>query len=146
VRIVGTGVVVAQSSAWALTMAAVQSIIERFFPSQPQETPSKLSAYNAGPLNGIWATAPFLHNGSVPNLKELLLPQERRKNMFCVGIRKFDPSNVGFDTGDGQYCVGASLLNTRLPGNSNHGHSGPEYGTDLTEEERTALIEYLKTL
>jgi len=146
VRIVGTGVVVAQSSAWDLTRVMVQGIIDHFFPSQPQETPSKLSAYKAGPLNGVWATAPFLHNGSVANLKELLLPQERRKKTFCVGSRKFDSNNVGFATGDGRYCVGASLLDTTLPGNSNHGHSGQDYGTDLNEEERQDLLEYLKTL
>ncbi|HEV8717578.1 MAG TPA: di-heme-cytochrome C peroxidase [Candidatus Binatia bacterium] len=112
----------------------------------PRETSPKLSAYKAGPLNGIWATAPFLHNGSVPNLDQLLRPQGDRVKKFCVGSRKFDPQNVGFDPGDGQNCPDASVFDTSLPGNSNHGHSGPAYGTGLNDEERKNLIEYLKTL
>ncbi|WP_346659235.1 hypothetical protein [Bradyrhizobium sp. CW7] len=51
--------------------------------------------YRARPLDGVWATAPYLHNGSVPTLKDMLLPQGRRPNSFCVGSRKFDPVGVG---------------------------------------------------
>ena len=56
--------------------------------------------YKARPLNGIWATAPYLHNGSVPNLQELLLPPEQRSKKFAVGRREFDPQNVGFQTAE----------------------------------------------
>ena len=54
-------------------------------------------SYKARPLDGIWATAPFLHNGSVPSLWELLQPPERRVKTFYVGSRELDPVHVGFD-------------------------------------------------
>lgn len=95
-------------------------------------------SYKARSLNGIWATAPYLHNGSVPNLWELLKPAAQRVSQFRVGSRRFDPVNVGFDTASGEF-----LLDTRLPGNSNAGH---EFGTDLSDEQKWALIEYMKSL
>lgn len=97
-----------------------------------------LKVYKAGPLNGIWATAPYLHNGSVPNLYQLLLPGSQRAKQFKVGSRKFDSLNVGFDTQEGTF-----EFDTALPGNSNAGHS---YGTDLNDEQRWAIVEFLKTL
>jgi hypothetical protein len=100
-----------------------------------------LLAYRARPLNGIWATAPYLHNGSVPNLRELLAPAAQRAKFFYMGNWDFDPVNVGYETSSP--FAGATLLDTRLPGNSNAGH---EFGTDLNDADRTALIEYLKTL
>ena len=105
-------------------------------------------AYRARLLNGVWATAPFLHNGSVPNLYELLSPADRRSAAFQVGSREFDPRRVGFDTAAGRFRFDASL-----PGNSNRGHEfrdGPRgdgvIGPALSEEERWDLIEFLKTL
>jgi len=100
-----------------------------------------LLAYRARPLNGIWATAPYLHNGSVPSLYELLLAPHARSRMFYMGNWEFDPVHVGVRSSSP--FTGASLFDTRLPGNSNAGHT---YGTDLSEEDRLALIEYLKTL
>jgi hypothetical protein len=100
-----------------------------------------LLAYRARPLNGIWATAPYLHNGSVPNLYELLLPPPSRSRMFYIGNWEFDPLRVGFRSSSP--FTGASLFDTRLPGNSNEGHP---YGTNLSDDDRVALIEYLKTL
>ena len=90
--------------------------------------------------DGIWATAPYLHNGSVQNLYELLLPANKRKTKFYVGSRKFDTKLVGFKSKQRRYT---SLLDVSLPGNSNLGH---EYGTSLNKSERWALIEFLKTL
>lgn len=99
-------------------------------------------AYKARPLDGIWATAPYLHNGSVPNLYQLLLPAKDRVKTFYVGTRDFDPLNVGFSTDN---RPGASVFDTSLPGNSNAGHDA--YGTDkMTDEQRWQLVEYLKTL
>lgn len=98
-------------------------------------------AYKARPLDGIWATAPYLHNGSVPNLYELLLPPEKRSKTFYVGSRMFDPVKVGYITI--QESGNESLLDTTIPGNHNTGHV---YGTDLSEEDRWALVEYQKTL
>lgn len=97
-------------------------------------------SYKAGPKEGIWATAPYLHNGSVPNLYELLLPTEERSSSFYVGSREFDPERVGFETGPSPR---ATLLDTTRKGNSNAGH---EYGVDLDEQQRWDLVEYLKTL
>jgi hypothetical protein len=100
-----------------------------------------LLTYRARPLNGIWATAPYLHNGSVPSLYELLLAPHARSRIFYMGNWEFDPVHVGVRSSSP--FTGASLFDTRLPGNSNAGHT---YGTDLSEEDRMALIEYLKTL
>lgn len=75
--------------------------------------------YEARPLDGIWATAPFLHNGSVPNLWALLSPVEQRPDTFCLGGWEFDPKLVGYSTD----CVdGAFELDTSLAGNRNSGH------------------------
>jgi hypothetical protein len=101
--------------------------------------------YKARPLNGVWATAPYLHNGSVPSLYQLLLPARDRRKTFTVGSRQFDPKNVGFRTD----APGFYRFQTRneedaqVAGNSNEGH---EYGQELTDEERWQLVEYLKSL
>ncbi|MCG8506663.1 MAG: di-heme-cytochrome C peroxidase [Sphingomonadales bacterium] len=106
---------------------------------------NSLLAYKARPLNGIWATAPYLHNGSVPTLYDLLLPvdaeegEPSRPEVFYVGSREFDPKYVGFKSSEGPF-----KFDTSRPGNSNKGHV---YGArNLSEEERMALLEYLKTL
>jgi hypothetical protein len=93
--------------------------------------------YKGRPLNGIWATAPYLHNGSVLNLDELLKPAAERLKEFKVGSREFDPKNVGLvNAGD------FTFKTTAQPGNSNAGH---EYGV-FTAEERAQLVEYMKSL
>src|SRR5690606_18198960 len=69
-----------------------------FVPTTQQEVDEltkELMAYKTQPLAGVWATAPYLHNGSVPNLYELLLPPEQRSVKFWVGNREFDPKHVG---------------------------------------------------
>jgi len=108
-------------------------------------------SYKARPLNGIWATAPYLHNGSVANLYELLLPAERRLEKFMVGSRVFDKDKVGFKT---EGYKGFEF-DTRKPGNSNKGH---EYAAGrtalpngkklppLNETQRLELLEYMKSL
>ncbi|WP_157496760.1 di-heme-cytochrome C peroxidase [Hahella ganghwensis] len=96
--------------------------------------------YKARPLSGIWATAPYLHNGSVPTLYDLLLPPAQRPTSFHVGNRELDINKVGFKTSPSE---NSSLFDTTLAGNHNHGHI---YGTDLTEPQRYALIEYLKSI
>lgn len=106
------------------------------------EAPVELS-YKARPLNGIWATAPYLHNGSVRTLRQLLGPASARQASFRVGSREYDPVDLGF------VDAGGSVLDTSLPGNSRQGHEGPEYGTDVLAADPAlleALLEYLKTL
>jgi hypothetical protein len=97
-------------------------------------------AYKAKPLAGVWATAPYLHNGSVPNLYELLQSPAQRVRTFYLGSREFDPKTVGFRT---DRFEGGFLFDTALPGNSNAGH---HWGTERTADEKVDLIEYLKTL
>ena len=94
--------------------------------------------YESRALDGIWATAPYLHNGSVPNLHALLWPEERKA--FYVGSRIYDPVLVGFVSDDPSQGV---LFDPTKPGNSNKGHT---YGSWLTDDEKNDLIEYLKTL
>jgi hypothetical protein len=104
-----------------------------------------LEQYIGRPLDGIWASPPYLHNGSVPSLYQLLLPASQRVTSFKVGSRNFDPVNVGFDITTGSFD-----FDTTLPGNSNKGHEGKvgpiDYGTGITEQQRQQLLEYLKTL
>ncbi len=102
--------------------------------------------YKARPLDGIWATAPYLHNGSVPNLYELLLPAGKRTPGFRVGNPEYDPIHVGFRT-DGAPTGGpaSTEIDTLLDGNRNTGHD--QYGNnEFTEDERLQLVEYLKSL
>lgn len=111
---------------------------------QPRSPAVPGAAYEARALYGIWATAPYLHNGSVPNLWELLTPAKRRKATFMVGSRAFDPRNVGYVTDQSPFKNGIFVTD---PANANgNGNGGHEYGTDLSEAERWAIIEYLKGL
>jgi hypothetical protein len=111
--------------------------------------PGSQANWKAAPRDGVWATPPFLHNGSVPNLYEMLIPASQRTKKFYVG-RDFDPVKVGVDTSGSS---GTFLLDTSLLGNSNAGHSfenGPRgkgiVGPLLTEQQRWALVEYLKSI
>jgi len=107
-------------------------------------SPETVLVYKGRPLNGIWATAPYMHNGSVPTLWELLRKGPERSDRFWVGSREFDPVRVGFKTSEGssEFRVNDDKGNV-YPGNSNLGH---EYGTHWSDEEKWAVIEYMKTL
>lgn len=105
--------------------------------------------YKARPLDGIWATPPYLHNGSVPNIYELLSPLSERSTRFWLGSFEYDPVRLGYVTGK---IKGGFELVTSKTGNANGGHlfadqTGPGViGRGLNPEERMALIEYLKAL
>ena len=94
-------------------------------------------------LQGVWLTAPYLHNGSVPNMTALLEPVERRPTQFWRGYDVYDPINLGFVTEGEDAKKAGTTIDTSLPGNSNAGHT---YGTNLPADSKRALIEYLKTL
>jgi mono/diheme cytochrome c family protein len=96
--------------------------------------------YKARPLSGIWASAPYLHNGSVSSLAELLTPPAARLATFQVGNRELDPVKVGLATDAGPNTV---LFDTSEPGNSNAGH---DIGADLAQADKLDLLEYLKSL
>ena len=105
---------------------------------------AKTEGYLSSLLDGIWLRAPYLHNGSVPTLRALLSPAAERPATFYRGNDVYDQTNVGFVStvnreGDTVY----SPFETARQGNGNGGH---EYGTDLSADDRDALLEYLKTL
>jgi hypothetical protein len=140
--------------------AVLDTALEKLKPTDAQladlygyrEMPSPPPAegvYKAAPRDGAWATAPFLHNGSVPNLYEMLIPAAERTTKFYLG-GDFDPIKVGVDTAA---TSGNFLMDTTLLGNSNAGHSfqnGPRgegiIGPLLTKDQRWAIVEYLKSI
>ena len=93
--------------------------------------------YYAATLSGVWARSPYLHNGSVRTMQELLTAPANRAKSFHRGSRTFDEKTMGY-TDEGAY-----VFDTAGSGNSNSGHN---YGTDLTSDQKHDLIEYLKTL
>jgi hypothetical protein len=102
--------------------------------------------YKARPLIGVWATGPFLHNGSVPTIYDLL--SETRPSSFRFGSEEFDPKKLGFVSSDGPNTM---LFDSHQPGNSNAGHwftrddkRPGRIGPALSEEQKYDLIEYLK--
>jgi hypothetical protein len=102
------------------------------------------------PLDGIWLRAPYLHNGSVPTLQDLLNPPNERPQTFHRGYDVFDPVKIGFKeppprpTGpSGELTEPYFLFDTREKGNGNQGHT---YGTQLSSQDKEKLLEYLKTL
>jgi mono/diheme cytochrome c family protein len=103
----------------------------------------RTGGYVASPLDGVWIRAPYLHNGSVPSLRDLLEPASSRPSMFWRGYDVFDPANVGFISDGAEAQRSGTPLDTTRPGNSNAGH---EYGVALSPEDKRSLIEYLKTL
>ena len=106
-------------------------------------------AYKVRPLNGVWATPPYLHNGSVPNLYALLSPVTERPTTFYLGHREYDPVNVGYRYDE---LAGGFKFDTTILGNRNTGHEFSNekgngvIGRLLSPDERRALVEYLKTL
>ena len=128
-------------------------------------------AYKVRPLNGIWATPPYLHNGSVPNVYALLSPVYERPKSFYLGRREYDPICMGYhitaraapmdnldlrclgdktNTNAGWF-QGGFKLDTALRGNRNTGHEFNDgrhengiIGPKLSPEERRALVEFLK--
>jgi hypothetical protein len=114
----------------------------------------RTAGYQAPPLDGVWATAPYFHNGSVPTVYHVLNSKARPKvytRSFRTGAEDYDPVKVGWkvdvlDRGpdaDGPGHERRKVYDTTQSGRGNGGHT---FGDDLTEDERTAVIEYLKTL
>ena len=103
----------------------------------------KTNGYANHPLDGIWLRGPFLHNGSVPTLRDLLDDPAVRPAAFYRGYDVFDQMKVGFvsnvPSADGMIFT---RFDTTLSGNGNGGHV---YGTKLSEADKRAIVEYLKT-
>ena len=124
-------------------LSGVAAAVDDFVRKAPggQDTGAR---YETRVLEGIWAAAPYLHNGSVPSLAELLKPANERVASFKVGPA-YDKENVGLAVDQPKFdytlqTTGCDALNS---GNSRCGH---EYGTQLKPDEKKALLEYLKTL
>ncbi len=111
------------------------------FRQNPPDGPERLLQLKASPLPGTWATGPFLHNGSVPTVYELLSPVAERRTVFWTGGRELDRQRLGYVSDE---APGRFRFDTSLPGNGRGGHLYPKAG--LTPDERMAVIEYLKTL
>jgi hypothetical protein len=94
-------------------------------------------------LDGIWLRGPYLHNGSVPTLADLLEPVAARPKVFYRGYDVIDTERVGFVSSGPEAERAGFKYDVSLPGNGNQGH---EYGTNLTAEQKRALLEYLKRL
>lgn len=138
-------------------MAATSGARDRFYdwvarsPFGETVRTAPARGYLAPPLDGIWAAAPFLHNGSVPDLRGVLDSRQRPRFWRHLDPPEFDPDRVGWrhevlDAGKAAADDPAQRVrtyDTTLPG---YGRGGHTYGDDLTEAERRAVLEYLKTL
>jgi len=102
----------------------------------------KTDGYANMPLDGIWLRAPYLHNGSVPNLRALLNPPDQRPTEFFRAYDVYDWTNVGFVSSGAEAEREGVKFSTKERGNSNAGHA---YGTALDAASKAALLEYLKT-
>ena len=109
-----------------------------------------LLGYTSRPLNGIWASPPYLHNGSVPTMYDLLQPPSKRPTVFYVGTREYNPEKLGYVTredasiGNTFKFEAATAAGVPIDGNS---HAGHDYNNaKFNDLERYAIIEYLKTL
>lgn len=168
-------------------LARAQNLLYAGYPLEGETYPARFQhfrktfGYANQPLDGIWLRAPYLHNGSVPTLADLLSPsppcppadgtesgpegteggeemsepaipvlgivRRGRPCTFYRGNDVYDPQGVGFVSEEPEDPEGRELFlfDTRLPGNGNHGHEGTRYGTELSPEDKAALLEHLKT-
>jgi hypothetical protein len=106
---------------------------------KPSKVPGIRSTqkYWAPSLAGVWARSPYLHDGSVRTMNELLTAPKDRAKTFHRGSHAYNSTEMGY-ADEGGY-----LFDTAVGGNANAGHN---YGTDLSDPEKRELIEYLKTL
>ena len=153
-------------------LAQEQGNLYAAYPAERFSHFRKTHGYANMPLDGIWLRAPYLHNGSVPTVRDLLEPTSNRPPVFYRGGDVVDQQRLGFvaDTPTegnrtlsryetkcvaGAACVAEANpenghdSNVCLPGkwagNSNSGHEGPDYGTELPAADKDAIVEYLKT-
>jgi mono/diheme cytochrome c family protein len=135
----------ARLDSYTYDLAVNQATLYAGYPHRFQHF-RKTHGYANMPLDGIWLRAPYLHNGSVPTLRDLLEPAATRPAQFYRGNDLYDPQRLGFvanlaEEGGRRYF----LFDTELPGNGNQGHEGPAYGTALPAADKDAIVEYLKT-
>jgi mono/diheme cytochrome c family protein len=129
----------------ALAVEQSQLYAETKDPSERFSHFRKTNGYANLPLDGVWLRGPYLHNGSVPTLRDLLEKAADRPRTFYRGGDVFDPVKVGFASTEEIAGRKMFLFDTAVPGNGNQGHEGKEYGTELPASDKDALVEYLKT-
>jgi hypothetical protein len=145
------GIEAAYGKAYVESWFGQEKDIEWRFEGKPFRQPT---GYQAPPLDGTWATAPYFHNGSVPTLDGVLNSKSRPKRYtrsFQTGETDYDKEKVGWKVSEPRAPADAKLspfeqrkiYDTSKPGRGNGGHT---YGDKLTNEERSQVIEYLKTL
>jgi hypothetical protein len=103
----------------------------------------KTNGYVNVPLEGLWLRGPYLHNGSVPTLTDLLEVPANRPRIFYRGYDVVDSQRVGFVSSGLEAERVGFKYDTSVPGNGNYGHL---WGTTLTPADKKALVEYMKTL
>lgn len=137
----------ARLNSFTADFVKAQGVYLRDYPRLKFKHFRKTSGYVNMPLDGIWARAPYLHNGSVPTMWDLLLPHDQRPKQFYRGHGVYDTKKLGIRT-DVEKIDGrpAFLHDATKYSKGNQGHSGKEYGTELPDDDKWALIEYLKTL
>ena len=127
-------------------LAANQNLLYAAFPEDRFTHFRKTHGYANQPLDGLWLRAPYLHNGSVPTLRDLLKRSDDRPKEFYRGYDVYDPVDVGFVSDvDQEKNRSYFKFDTTKPGNGKAGHEGRDYGTELSPGEKDALLEYLKT-
>ncbi len=127
-------------------LCANQNLLYAAYPEDRFKHFRKTFGYANQPLDGLWLRAPYLHNGSVPTLRDLLEPTEQRPKVFYRGYDVYEAKRVGFVSNVAQEGPKKFFnVDTELPGNGNFGHDGKEYGTDLSAEDKDAIVEYMKT-
>ncbi|MBT0963707.1 c-type cytochrome [Denitromonas iodatirespirans] len=135
----------ARLDSYTYTLAVNQGTLYAGYPHRFQHF-RKTFGYANMPLDGLWLRGPYLHNGSVPTVRDLLEPADARPASFYRGNDVIDRKRLGFVSNvasepDRQYF----LFDTTAPGNGNTGHEGAAYGTTLAPEDKDAIVEYLKT-
>ena len=131
---------------YSYALAVNQNLLYASYPAERFTHFRKTYGYANQPLDGLWLRAPYLHNGSVPTLRDLLEPPPKRPKSFHRGYDVYDPKHVGF-VSDVAEEKGRKFFryDTSLPGNGNYGHEGKEYGTELSDAEKDAMVEFMKT-
>ncbi|HLT38015.1 MAG TPA: hypothetical protein VK034_17135, partial [Enhygromyxa sp.] len=152
-ELVGTDPATAQSAGDPQVSPLVAWFNSSWYGDVTQLTPDQpFVGYVAPPLDGIWATAPFLHNGSVPSL-ELVLDSSRRPSYWrraSYSSTDYDQQQLGWrwievDHGHDQASASerVHIYDTTIFAHGNGGHT---FGDHLTDAERAAVLEYLKTI
>ncbi|MBI3530739.1 MAG: cytochrome c [Betaproteobacteria bacterium] len=130
---------------YSYELAVNQSTLYAGYPWRFQHF-RKTNGYANMPLDGLWLRAPYLHNGSVPTLRDLLEPSARRPKVFYRGYDVYDPVKLGFKSNVAEEGARKYFrFDTEVAGNGNAGHEGRRYGTGLSIDDKESLVEFLKT-